>query len=234
MAKKKTNNKVTMLRNGILGVVALIAIFILGYGTYISTGLDEGEIAQGTDYILIENPRPTRPGDPIEVIEFFSYACVHCQSFDPVIESWAEEQPDDVAFRRTPATFSPQYALLSQTYYTFDQADLLEQHHARLFRAIHDSGRQFLRPQDVADWVDGRGISADEFLRLFNSPDVRKAMREADRDQLAFRITATPQLVVAGKYVVGMRGGQRRALEVVDYLIERERNPAAGDSAATN
>ena len=59
-------------------------------------------------------------------------------------------------------------------------------------------------------------------------------MRRADRDQLAFQISATPQLVVAGKYVVSMDGGQRRALEVVDYLIASERNAAAADTAATN
>ncbi len=223
-----------MLRNSILGVVALIAIAILGYGTYISFGLDEGEIAEGKDYRVIDNPRPSRPGEPIEVVEFFSYACVHCKTFDPVIESWAEEQGADVAFRRAPATFSPQYALLSQTYFTFEQAEVLDQHHTRLFRAIHDSGRQFLRPEDVADWVDGRGISADEFMRVFNSPDVRQAMRDADRDQLAYRISATPQLVVAGKYVVGMTGGQRRALDVVDYLIAKELNPTAETASATN
>jgi thiol:disulfide interchange protein DsbA len=234
MAKRKNDDKVVMIRNGILGAVAFIAIAILAYGTYISTGMDEGEIVEGSDYRLVENPRPSRPGGPIEVVEFFSYACIHCKNFDPVIEEWAAEQAGDVTFRRAPANFSPQYALLARAYYTLEQADLLEQHHERLFRAIHDSGRQFLRPADLADWIDGRGISADEFLRQFDSPDVRDAMRKADRDQLAFQISATPQLVVAGKYVVGMDGGQRRALEVLDYLIARERNPAAADSAATN
>ncbi len=234
MAKQKKDDKVVMIRNGILGAVAFIAIAIFAYGTYISTGMDEGEIVEGDDYRLLDNPRPSRPGDPIEVVEFFSYACIHCKNFDPVIEEWAAEQAGDVAFRRAPANFSPQYALLARAYYTLEHADLLEQHHERLFRAIHDSGRQFLRPTDLADWIDGRGISADEFLRQFDSPEVRDAMRKADRDQLTFQISATPQLVVAGKYVVGMDGGQRRALEVLDYLIARERNPTAADSAATN
>ena len=234
MAKKKKDNKVNMLRNGILAVVALIAIGILGYGTYISTGLDEGEIAEGEDYRLLENPRPSRPGDPIEVVEFFSYACIHCKNFDPVIEEWAEEQADDVAFRRAPANFSPHYAMMAQAYFALEQADLLEQHHTRLFRAIHDSGRRFVRPGDIADWLDGRGISADDFMHTFNSPDVRRAMQAANRDQLAFQISATPQIVVAGKYLVGMDGGQRRALQVIDHLIAQERNPPAADTAATN
>lgn len=233
MAKKKKDTKVNMVRNGILAAVALIAVGILGYGTYISTGLDEGEITEGDDYRLIENARPSRPGAPIEVVEFFSYACIHCKNFDPIIEEWASEQGDDIAFSRAPVSFSPQYALLSQTYFTFEQADLLDQHHTRMFRAIHDSGRQFLRPQDVADWVDGRGISADEFMSQFSSPEVRQAVRKADRDQLAYQISSTPQVVVAGKYVVSMNGGQRRAIEVVDYLIGQERDPSA-ETVATN
>ena len=70
---------------------------------------------------------------------------------------------------------------------------------------------------------DGRGISRDAFLREFNSPGIRDAMRDADRDQRDFQITATPELVVAGRYVVGMDGGQGRALEIVDHLIAEVR-----------
>jgi len=184
--------------------------------------------------VVLENPRPSRPGQPLEVVEFFSYACVHCKNFDPMIEQWAQAQGSAVNFRREPVTFSPQYALLSQAYFTFEQADVLDEYHTRMFRAIHDTGRQFLRPSDVAAWVDGRGISADEFLRQFNSPDVKQAMRDANRDQLAYQISSTPQLVVAGKYLVGMDGGQRRALDVVDFLIAQELAPEEAQNTATN
>ena len=69
-------------------------------------------------------------------------------------------------------------------------------------------------------------------MRLtFDSPDVRQAMRQADRDQRAFNIVSTPSLVVGGKYLVRMTvGGQRRALRVVDELIAKER---AADAEAT-
>lgn len=222
MAKK--DSKVIMARNTIIGFISLVAIGILAFGTYVSTDLaDAGEIAANEDYRVLENPRPGRPGGPIEVVEFFSYGCIHCKTFDPVIEEWAEDLPDDVTFKRTPAVFSPIWALLGQTYFTLESAEALEQNHERLFRAIHDARRQFLTPEMVADYVDGRGISRDEFLREFSSPRVRDAMRDAERDQLRFQISATPELVVAGKYVVGMTGGQRRALRVVDHLIDEER-----------
>ncbi len=229
MAKK--DNKVIMARNTIIAFVSIVAIGILAFGTYVSTGIGAGEIGEeNNDYKVLDNPRPRRTGDPIEVIEYFSYACIHCKTFDPIIEQWAAEQADDVAFSRMPATFSPIWALLSQTYLTFEDQDVLDQNHSRMFRAIHDAGRQFLTPEMVAEYVDGRGLSSAEFLRAFNSPAVKETMRKAERDQLTFQIAATPSLVVAGKYLVGMNNGQRRALRVVEHLIELERNGAATSS----
>ena len=221
MAKK--NSKFLMARNTIIGFITVVVILLIGFGSYVSTGLSQGEIVANEDYRVIENPRPRRTGDPIEVVEFFSYACIHCKTFDPIVDEWAAEQADDVEFKRMPATFSPVWALLSQTFLTFENAEVLEQNHSRIFRAIHDAGRQFLTAEMVADYVDGRGISRDEFLRIFESPEVRDAMRKADRDQRSYQIAATPSLVVAGKYVIGMEDGQRRALRIADELIAQER-----------
>ncbi len=222
-----------MARNTIIGFVTVVAITILGFGTYVSTGIGQGDIAEDKDYRVIDNPRPYLAGDPIEVIEFFSYACIHCKNFDPIIEEWAEEQGEGVTFKRLPATFSPIWALLSQTFLTFEAAGITEENHTRMFRAIHDNGRQFLTPEMVAEFVDGRGISKDEFLRVFNSPEVRRAMQNADRTQIAAQISATPQIVIAGRYVVGMDGGQRRALRVVDHLIEELRKGEGAEDGAS-
>ena len=120
--------------------------------------------------------------------------------------------------------------MLSQTYLTIEEQGVLEENHSRMFRAIHDAGRQFLTADMVADYVDGRGLSSAEFLRAFDSPAVKEAMRRAERDQLRYQIAATPSLVVAGKYLVGMNNGQRRALRVVEHLIEQERAAEATNS----
>lgn len=222
MAKKK--NKVIMVRNTIIGFVTLVAMLILGFGTYVSTGLsDPEEVTAGRDYAEVDLPKPRRSGDPIDVVEFFSYSCIHCKNFDPVIEDWAADQPDYVNFKRMPAMWSPIQTLLGQTYLTLAATDALENNHMRLFRAIHDSKRQFLTPEMVADYVDGRGVTREEFMTAFNSDEVRRALRAADRDQRSFKVSATPSIVVAGRYLVGMEGGQKRALEVVEHLIEKIR-----------
>ncbi len=224
--KKKSEQKVRVARNAIIGFVGLIAAGIVGFGLYVSFGgADGGDIVANQDYVLVDNPRPRRPGAPITVVEFFSYGCIHCRTFDPLLEEWLAEQPDDVAFSRQPALFSPAWALLGQTYVTLEQSGTLAQNHGRMFRALHDARRTFLSPEAVADYVDGNGITKDEFLRVFNSPGVRDEMRRAERDLRLFGISATPTLVVARKYVIGMDGGMRRALEVADHVISLEREP---------
>jgi len=96
--------------------------------------------------------------------------------------------------------------------------------HERLFGAIHDSGRQFLSAEMVADFVDGNGVSREAFLSTFDSPAVRSRMRQAEADQRQMGITSVPTLVVDGKYRIGMEVGRKTALDVVDHLIAQERS----------
>lgn len=231
--RKKKDTKVLVARNTAIGFITGIAILIFGFGTYVSTGLSEPEIGAEGDYREVEQPKPRRKGAPIEVVEFFSYTCIHCKNFDPLIEEWAAEQGDTVRFSRTPAMFSPIQTMLGRTYLTLLENDALEQNHMRIFRAIHDAGRQFLTPEMVADYVDGRGISKEDFLKAFNSPQMRRATADAERDVRNFRIAATPSLLVGGQYVVGMTsGGQQRALKVAEYLIDKIRSEEAPPSSA--
>ena len=223
MAKKK-DNRAIVARNTIIGFITVIAILVFGFGAYVSTPLSSpSEISASDDITEVENPRPRRVGEPITVVEFFSYNCIHCMNFDPLIEEWAAEQADDVVFSRQPAMWSPIQVLLGQAYLTLVDKDVLEENHTRIFRAIHDRRKQFLTADMVGDYVDGRGISKADFVRAFNSPRVKTATRTAESEQRRYQISSTPSLVVAGRYVVGMDGGAGRAIQIVDKLVEQIR-----------
>lgn len=221
---KKKDNRVIFLRNTIIGFVTAVVILVLGFGSYVTTSLSDEEITDAS-YREVENPRPYRAGSPVDVVEFFSYTCIHCKNFDPVIEEWAEDQGDAINFSRAPAMWSPIQTMLGRTYLTLESADALKGNHERIFRAIHDSRRQFLTPEMVADYVDGRGITRDEFLDTYNSGSINSATGRATRDQERYRISSTPSLVVGGRYVVNMDGGARNALRVAAHLVEKMRNP---------
>ena len=219
--------KVNRIRNAILGFAAVVAVLVIGYGLLYSSGATEpGEITEGTHYRLIDDPQRRRPGNPIVITEFFSYGCVHCRNFEPLVSDWKRSLPDDVRFERAPVSFNAAWALLAQAYFALEASGGLEANHERIFRAIHDNGRQFLSVDDVADFVAGRGVERQAFLEAFNSAAVRRRQVGVNALARRFEVAATPTMVVAGRYAVTMDAGRRQALKTVDHLIETERGGA--------
>ncbi len=227
--KAKIDTRVTRARTIIFSFAVVVAVAVVVYGTLYST-VTEGTYVEGDHYRLVEDAPRHRPGDDIQVTEFFSYGCIHCKNFDPLIENWQNTMPDGVSFNRSPVTFSqPIWALLGQAYLTLETTGTLDENHSRIFKAIHDNRRQFLSADMIADFVDGYGIDKKAFLRNFNSSQVRRSFQQAGEDERRLLIPSVPTLVVAGKYVVNM-DSRKTALDIVDYLIEKE---MAADSAAT-
>jgi len=221
------------VRNTIIAFVALVAILVISYGTLYSTGVTEsGTFVAGEHYRVVENPPRRRPGEPLTVTEYFAYNCVHCWNFDPLLEDWRAGLPDGIRLDRSPVAYSsPIQNLLARSYFALDQLGALEQNHERIFRAIHENGRQFLSADMMADFVDGNGTSRQVFLDAYNSAEVRRALRSAEDAQIQFDIRSTPTLVVADRYVVNMNYGRKLALDIADHLLEQE---LSGASAAGN
>jgi len=228
-ASSKSDRRVNRVRNSIFGTVLVLALVVVGIGLYSTFSTPTGGFVAGEHYQVIEDAPARRPGAPIMVQEFFSYGCVHCRNFDPMIEEWRATLADDVRFERVPATFSPAWTILAQTYYALEALGALERNHDRLFRAIHDTGRQFATLASVADFIDGYGATRDEFLAAATGQPVLDRLRVVEREQRSQQVSGVPTLVVANRYVVGMNSGRKAALEIVDYLIDLERS--GGDTA---
>ncbi len=224
-AKKKTSSQtVQRTRNVILGFLGLlVAGFVIGT-FYFGSGLSQNSIPQaGSDFEVIDGVNIDAPTRVLSVEEYFSYACIHCKNFDPKLEDWTETLAQDVKFQRKPTAFSRAWSVLAQGYYALEKADALESNHEQLFKAIHNGRRSFSTGQDIADYLDSEALSAAEFMRAFNSRDVSRRLARAATDTQRNGIRAVPTLVVAGKYRVDINNGADRALEVVDYLLEKER-----------
>ena len=227
-AKRKATDRVATTRSIFLGLLGAVGLVLIGLGIYFSSGGGHSEVpVEGTDYEVIENADRPRQKGPIEVVEFFSYGCIHCKNFDPEFDAWATQAAADVAVSRRPATFSATWSMLGQAYLTLEHTEAVDGHHQRLFNAIHNAGRRFTTGQDIANYLDSTELSASEFMRAFNSPSVRRRLTLATEDTRRYQIASVPTLVVAGKYRVGMRNGTQRALQVADWLIEQERSRMA-------
>ena len=114
--------------------------------------------------------------------------------------------------------------MLAQSYFALQSVNALADNHDRIFKAIHDNGKQFLTADMVADFVDGHGVTREAFLTAFNSPAVVNATAQAAKRERALRVNGVPYLTVADHYAVNMDTVPRKkAFDVVDFLIAKIR-----------
>lgn len=101
----------------------------------------------------------------------------------------------------------------------------LDKVHDALFDALAGERRPLNSGEALADFVANHGVDGEEFLKHYNSFGVNAKMQQAQAKIRGARVTGTPTMIVNGKYRItaSMAGGHEEVLEVVDYLVEKER-----------
>ena len=189
---------------------------------------------EGVHYERLPVPVDTADAGRVEVVEVFSYACIHCYTFEPYIEAWRAKLDDGVAFRRVPAVFSPQWAEFARMFYAAEQLGVLEQVHGGIFEAVHERGQNLLdRSVSARFFANTADVDGEDFEAALTSFSVQGQVQRALAAGKAYGITGTPSMVVNGKFRIDskMAGGTYQAmLEVASFLIEAERSLATGEA----
>jgi protein dithiol oxidoreductase (disulfide-forming) len=187
---------------------------------------------EGVHYQTVNQPLPTlaAPGQ-VEVVEMFWYGCPHCYRFEPLLEKWVENKPDQVAFMRVPAVFRDSWLLHGQAFYAAQVLGVLDKIHQPLFDAMHQENRRFQTKEELADFFATQGVSKEEFLATFESFAVQGKIQQAVAVTRNSGITGVPAMIVNGKYRTDATsaGSFEGMLEVVDYLVAEESTAAAAD-----
>lgn len=191
---------------------------------------DGGPFQEGTHYERLPIPVDTREPGKVEVVEVFSYGCIHCKNFQPAVKAWQADLPEYVDFYRMPATFSQPWEVLAQLYYTAEALGVTEQVHEPIFAAIHDRGVNLTDPDLMAELFEREaGVAPADFRKVFSSFSVRSRVQQAHARGLAYRLSGTPTVIVDGTFRVDgrMAGSNAGILQVVDYLIAQRRGADA-------
>ena len=180
---------------------------------------------EGTQFARVEPPVPPVASGKIEVIEFFSDACPHCNAFEPTIEAWAKKLPADVAFRRVPVPFLMNFENFMRTYYALETLGQVGAMQRKVFTAVHVERASLAKPADIAALMAKNGLDGAKFLDVFNSFSVASSVTRAKKLVAAYKLDGVPAVAVQGRYVTspGQAGGQEQALAVVDHLVQRAR-----------
>ncbi|MNQ45854.1 Thiol:disulfide interchange protein DsbA precursor [compost metagenome] len=185
----------------------------------------QAEPIAGKNYVELASPVPVSKPGQIEVVELFWYGCGHCYQFESTINPWVEQLPEDVNFVRIPALFGGLWNVQGQGFITLEALKVEPAVHAAVFDAIHKQGKKLATAEEMAEFLATQGVDKDAFLKTYNSFGVKSQMEKAKKLAMAYQINGVPVMIVNGKYRfdIGSSGGPEQALQVADYLIEKER-----------
>ena len=189
----------------------------------------------GTHYDLLPIAVETENPDYIEVVEVFSYACVHCFNFEPLLQEWQAKQAEDVDFRRVPAVFSPTWEHFAKVYFSAEVLRVMDKVHYPLFESLHLHGVDLRQPPLLARFFrDVGGVEVKRFLSVLDSFSVYSRVQQAKGQARMYRITSVPTMIVDGTYSIEISPDVEgtRVLQVVDFLVDQVRERRKAETAA--
>lgn len=202
-------------------ILAVSMLFVVQLATAQSEPYQEG-----VHYFKIAQLPAETGSDKVEVTEFFSYACSHCNTFDPYLQSWSQSKPDNVKFDRIAVAFGRKtWEMLARAYITAEMLGIADTSHPAMMDAIWKQGKQFRNVDALADFYSGFGVEKSTFLANYQSFAADSQLRKSQRDVQLFGIAGTPSMVVNRKYrVVSNKDVSdfNAMLDVVNYLVEKE------------
>jgi thiol:disulfide interchange protein DsbA len=204
-------------------LLALLMLLPLAAGAQSLVDFDTKPRA-GIDYEILPTPQPTFDQGKIEVAEVFSYACIHCSEFQPLVDNWLKTLPKGVRYEYVPALFQPVWENFARGYFAAKILGVQSKTHDAMFKAVHvDHVFKTGSVEEIAGWYAGHGVNRDKFLATMNGAAVNALVERAKQFALRTGIQFTPTIIVAGKYRVnaGSRGFPGM-LAAADFLIAQE------------
>ena len=183
------------------------------------------EFVAGRHYEILDSPSVTRDPYKVEVVEVFWFGCNHCYALESYIQPWKKTLPKDVDFWKSHATWNPTLKIHARLFYSAKALGIEDKIIPGAFTAIQREGRFLTGNSELEYFFRGFGVEKEKYLSVSNSFGVNNAVKQADNRMRQWTITGVPTLIVNGKYKVsGTREvGTDRLLDVVDFLIEKER-----------
>ncbi len=191
---------------------------------------------KGENYteFAVAQPINTPPGT-VEVIEGFWYGCPHCFELEPELVAWEGKKPAWVQLRRVPVIFNEVTREDARLYFTIEGLGLVDKLQSEVFREIHVNGRPLTivrgnrvdlaaTEKSTREFLMSHGVSAEDFAKQYRTFSTENKLRQAENLAHRYKLDHTPIIVVQGKYQtdVGMAGGRKEVLQLIDDLAARE------------
>lgn len=192
-------------------------------GLLLISTMASAAIEAGKDYRVLPKPQPVADPGKVEVVEFFSYSCIHCLNLDAPLNAWSKRLPADVSFRKEHVVWGKNMEGLAKLFATVKLDAKREQLQPAAFQAVMQQRVNLGDEAVLGDWIKKQpGVNAAAFMQNYRSFGVSSYAGRAAQMTRDYAVQGTPMVVVGGKYAVEP-AEPARLLQVVDELIAKVR-----------
>lgn len=211
-----------------MGIVRSLAAGVVA-ATVAFSAAAQDQWVEGQHYERLPSEVSASSDEGIEVVEIFWYGCGACNQFEPLMQAWKKEVADDVNVVLVPAPMNKYAIEHARAYYAAKAIGATDETHDAFYAALEEDPRELASVSALADFVETQGVDREAFIKAFNSFGVKAQMQRSVALLRGAQVGGTPTMLVAGKYKTGpvMAGGFEATLDVVDYLVEKERSESA-------
>jgi thiol:disulfide interchange protein DsbA len=177
----------------------------------------------GRDYELAgRGSLPATSGGRVQVVEFFWWGCTPCYAFEADLLRWKEAVEPRIEVVKIPIAWNPAAELHARAYYAAEALGRLDVVQGPFFEEIHRGGNALASAGALAKFFARFGVDAAVFDATFNSNAIDTRVEEAKALAREYGITATPSLVIGGRYVTTptLAGAPARMFAVVEELAD--------------
>ena len=178
---------------------------------------------EGSEYVTLPGPAQRYSAEgKVEVVEVFSYGCIHCAHFAPIAEKLRKELPSGVVFKLMPAPFSAEWLPFARAYYAAKQLGVVDRTHLQLFADKFGQNYPINSMDELADFYARQGVNRADFMRIATSDEVTAKLKSDLALMQKWQVDGTPTLVIDGKYRVTGATDQEQLAAIALWLAKRE------------
>ncbi|AGF47311.1 thiol:disulfide interchange protein DsbA/DsbL [Candidatus Kinetoplastidibacterium crithidiae] len=177
-------------------------------------------------YEILDFKIPIAQEDSIEIIEFFSYMCKHCNEIEIYLNRWSKNIPNDVKIIKIPIATNDYTQQLQKIYFTIESINK-EELNIEIFNTIKKDRFFFKKHKNLENWLLKHQISINKFNKVFNSFGIEIKMKQANNLFHFCNIKEIPIFIVGGEYLTSptLAGNSYiDTIEEIDKLINKYRS----------
>ncbi|ART80455.1 thiol:disulfide interchange protein DsbA/DsbL [Oceanisphaera avium] len=194
-------------------------IFILF--SLVLSSVQAAQFEEGVEYKVVQG---VASNEPI-VVEFFSYVCPHCYTFEPMLEKLEARLPD-MQLKKTPVAFlgGEMGPILQRAYAAAVLLKVEDTMSPVLFDAMIKAKKKPSNMADIKALFIANDVSEKKFDSVINSFMLNGMISQYDKATERFDVHGTPSVIVKNKYELDMGevGSEERFYQIVEYLLTKD------------